>query len=413
VTDQPLGAVPFRPVAGRRVVLGVTGSIAAYKAADLASKLTQAGALVDVVLTESAARFAGEATFAALTQRPVTAGLYQASSDINIDHVALANRAEIVVVAPATANTIAKIALGLADDPLTATVLATSAPLLIAPAMDANMFESEATRHNVETLRARGVLFAGPETGRMASGMTGLGRMEEPTRIVGRVRAALGRAGDYAGRRVIVTAGGTQEPIDPVRIITNRSTGKMGYALAEAARDRGAQVTLVTAPTALPDPVAMELAPAETADRMRDEVLPRCAAADLLIMAAAVADFRPAAPARQKIKKSRLDGMSLELVAIDDWMPLATGPRLVRIAFAAETSDMIKNARAKLRDKGAHLIVANDVTQAGAGFGTDTNKVTILDRNDGVDDVPLMDKLAVAHRILDRALPFMEQPQTG
>lgn len=392
----------FLPLKGKNVVLGVTGSIAAYKAADLASKLVQAGAQVDVILTGSAQEFIGKATFAALTHRPVTTSLWDATSPLAIDHVALALSAHCIVVAPATANTLAKLALGLSDDPLGATILATEAPLIVAPAMDANMYAAPAVQANVATLRDRGVVIAGPGEGRMASGLTGKGRLEEPLRIVGLVRQAIGRNGDYAGRRVVISAGGTQEPIDPVRFISNKSTGKMGYALAEAARDRGADVTLVSAPSALQEPAGVEVVQVRSVAGMRDAVLAASKQADLLVMAAAISDFSPAQVADEKIKKNGA-GLTLELVKNEDWMPLATGPRLVKVAFAAETGDAAEKARAKVTSKGAVFTVANDVSEPGSGFGTDTNRVAIVDAAGTVEQLPLMDKLAVAHAILDRA----------
>ena len=388
-------------------MLGVTGSIAAYKAADLASKLVQAGAQVDVILTDSAQEFIGKATFAALTHRPVTTSLWDANSPLAIDHVALALSAHCVVVAPATANTMAKLALGLSDDALGATVLATEAPLIVAPAMDANMYAAPAVQANISTLRERGTVTAGPGEGRLASGLTGKGRMEDPLRIVGLVRQAVGRHGDYAGRRVVISAGGTQEPIDPVRFISNRSSGKMGYALAEAARDRGADVTLVSAPSALEEPVGVEVTHVRSVTGMRDAVLAASEQADLLVMAAAISDFSPAQIAAEKIKKNGA-GLTLELVKNEDWMPLAIGPRLVKVAFAAETGDAAEKARAKVTSKGAVFTVANDVSEPGSGFGTDTNRVTIVDAAGAVEPLPLMDKLAVAHAILDRALPHLK-----
>ena len=398
----------FLPLKGKNVVLGVTGSIAAYKAADLASKLVQAGADVDVILTARAMEFVGAATFAGLTHRPVTTTLFGANSELQIDHVALALRADCVVVAPATANTLAKLALGLADDPLGATVLATAAPLVIAPAMDANMYASDAVQRNVATLRERGAVIAEPGEGRLASGLIGKGRMEEPANIVGLVRQAIGRDGDYAGRKVVVSAGGTQEPIDPVRFISNRSSGKMGYAIAEAARDRGADVTLVTAPTALPIPSGMKVVPVRTVADMRDAVLPASEPADLLVMAAAVSDFHAAKAAAEKIKKEEGSEVTLQLAKNEDWMPLATGPKLVKVAFAAETGDAPEKAKKKVASKGAAFTVANDVSEAGSGFGTDTNRVAFVDAKGNVEQMPLMDKLAVAHAILDRALPHLK-----
>ncbi len=394
---------PFLPLNGKNVVLGVTGSIAAYKSADLASKLIQAGAQVDVILTESARKFVGEATFSALTHRAVTLDLWDANSPIAIDHVSLAVNADCIVVAPATANTIAKLALGLSDDALGATVLATSAPLVIAPAMDANMYSAPAVQENVKTLGSRGALIAEPGEGRLASGLIGKGRMQEPRQIIGLIRKAIGRNSDYSGRKVVISAGGTQEPIDPVRFISNRSSGKMGYALAEAARDRGADVTLVTAPTALDVPSGMGVVNVRTVVEMRDAVLDASKSADLLVMAAAVSDFSPAMAETEKIKKNG-SGLTLDLIKNEDWMPLATGPNLVKVAFAAETGNAAEKAKSKVSSKGAVFTVANDVSEAGSGFGTDTNRVSFVDDSGNTEQLPLMEKLEVAHAILDRAI---------
>ncbi len=391
---------------GKNVVLGVTGSIAAYKAADLTSRLVQAGARVNVILTASAAKLVTPMTFAGLTHRQVVTDLFEPTSEMSMDHVALAQRADIVIVAPCTANTVAKIAGGTADDALSTTLLATKAPVLVAPAGDANMFNNPAVQANLQTLRDRGVTVVGPASGRLASGLIGKGRLVEPSQIVGFARQLLGRNGDYAGRRVIVTAGGTREVIDPVRVITNRSSGKMGYALAEAARDRGADVTLVTAPTALDDPPGIETIQAASAGDMREAVLPLCESADLLVMPAAISDFRPARMADQKLKKETQDGLTLELVQNEDWLPDAVGPRLVKVAFAAETENLEANALKKLKDKGAKLIVANDVS-GGAVFGSEKNAVTIFSDDSEPQRLPEMDKFDVAERILDRTLPYL------
>jgi len=400
---QPISRPPLE---GKTIVLGVTGSIAAYKAADIASKLVQAGAIVDVIMTSAATEFVGVSTFEALTHRPVTTGLWQAHSELSIDHVALALRSDCVLIAPATANTVAKLALGIADDPLTATVLATEAPVIVAPAMDADMFASPATQRNVKALKGDGVVVAGPEDGRLASGLIGKGRLTDTATLIGLVRQAIGRRGDYVGRHVIVSAGGTRQPIDPVRYISNRSTGKMGYAIAEAARDRGARVTLVTA-SSLPDPAGVTVVNAATVDAMRDAIVPESSGADLLVMAAAISDYTPTNVADHKIKKQVSGGMSLELSKVEDFMPLAQGRNLVKVAFAAETNDLEANAQAKAAPKGAAFVVANNVSEPGSGFGTDTNKVTFVDADGNVDPQPLMDKLDVAHAILDRALPLL------
>jgi len=392
---------------GRSIVLGVTGSIAAYKAADLTSKLVQAGAAVDVVLTAAAREFVTPLTFQSLTGRPVYVDMFEPATATGEEHVALARRADLVVLAPATATSIARIAHGLADDMVSLTVLATKAPVLIAPAMDSQMWEAEATRANVETLRRRGYAFVGPESGRLASGHAGAGRLAEPQTILSAAAYVLAQGGDMAGRRIVVSAGGTREPIDPVRYIGNRSSGKMGYALAEAARDRGAQVTLVATTDALPLPYGAELVLVETVAQMRRAVLEACASADALIMAAAVSDFRPAETAGQKIKKGE-GGLLLSLVKNDDFL-LEVPDSVVKVGFAAETEDLLENAAKKLAEKRLDLIVANDVSATDAGFGVDTNRVTILDRAGVREDVPLMSKYDVAHRILDRLLPLLHE----
>ena len=404
-SNQPISRPPLE---GKNVVLGVTGSIAAYKAADVASKLVQAGAIVDVILTSSAGKFVGKSTFEALTHRPVTTGLWEANSELSIDHVALALRADCLLIAPATANTLAKLALGISDDPLTATYLATEAPVIVAPAMDADMFASASTQRNVRALGNDGVTIAGPAEGRLASGLVGKGRMVDTEHLVGLVRHAIGMNGDYAGRNVIVSAGGTRQPIDPVRFISNRSTGKMGYAIAEAARDRGANVTLVTAAD-LPAPAGVNVVPAATVEDMRAAIVPASKNADLLVMAAAISDFSPVDVADSKIKKQGSGTMSLELSKVEDFMPLAQGPNLVKVAFAAETNDVEENAQAKAAPKGAAFVVANNVSEPGSGFGTDTNRVTFVHANGVTEPQPMMSKLDVAHAILDRAHPLLSK----
>ena len=386
---------------GKHVVLGVTGSIACYKAADLTSKLVQSGALVDVVLTENAERFLSPLTFRSLTHRPVFTSLFETESELSINHVALAERADVVLIAPATANTMAAMAAGLAGDPLTATVLATKAPVVVAPAMDGNMWQAEATQANAKTLRDRGMTLVGPQEGRLASGLTGAGRMTEPAELLDHLRLVLGRNGDLACWKVVVSAGGTSEPIDPVRVITNRSSGKMGRALAEAARDRGALVALVTA-TDMPPLAGAEVLCVDTVASMRSAVLSACEGADAVIMAAAVSDYRPAKVSPKKIKKvDRAGRVTLELVKNDDFM-LEIPEGVLRIGFAAESDNVLENARAKVRKKGLELIAANDITEEGSGFGVDTNRVTILDRHGNAECLPLMSKFDAANRILDR-----------
>ena len=312
------------PLQDKHVVLGVTGSIACYKALDLASKLVQAGALVDTIMSYGATQFVTPLAFRSLTHREVVTGTFELNSEFSNEHVALAQRADIVVIAPATVHCIAKLALGLADDPLTTTVVVTRAPLLVAPAMDANMYDHPATQENLDKLRQRGVVIAGPAPGRLASGLMGMGRLLETPELLGYITSTLGKNGDLAGRTIVVSAGGTMEPIDPVRVITNHSSGKMGYALAEAARDRGAQVVLVTAPTSLPDPALVQMVRVRTAQEMCDAVLGQMKQAHALIMAAAVADYRPAAEAQQKIKKSG-DDMSIPLAKTTDILEKAEG----------------------------------------------------------------------------------------
>ena len=393
------------PLVDARVVLGVTGSIACYKAADLASKLMQEGARVDVVLTRGASNFVTPLTFRSLTHRPVVTDLFDSDSEQAVNHVAMAHEADVVLVAPATAHVIAKLAHGFADDALTTTALASAAPLVVAPAMDGYMFDNPATQENLETLRRRGATIIGPESGHLASGLSGMGRMSEPAHIVDSLKVVLGRRGDMAGRAIVVSAGGTQEPIDPVRVITNHSSGKMGYAIAQAARDRGARVTLVTAPTSLPDPAGVELRRVLTVADMREAVLAACAGADALIMAAAVSDYRPAEVASQKIKKGDAgeDGLVLRLVKNDDFF-LEVPAGVLRVGFAAESEDLLANARGKLESKGLALIAANDITQEDSGFNVDTNRVVIIGRDGTEDALPLLTKYEVGHRLLDRVM---------
>ena len=399
------------PLADKHVVLGVTGSIAVYKAVDLASKLVQAGALVDVVMSYGATQFVTPLAFRSITHREVVTDTYDVGSEFANEHVALARRADIVVIAPATVHCIAKLAAGLADDPLTTTVIATTAPLLVAPAMDAAMYDHPATRENLGKLRQRGVTIAGPAPGRLASGLMGMGRLLEPLELVGHIAATLGREGDLAGRTIVISAGGTQEPIDPVRVITNNSSGKMGYALAEAARDRGAKAVLVTAPTSLPNPPLVEVVRVQTAAQMAEAVLREVKQADALIMAAAVADYRPAVAAEQKIKKTN-DELTIELAKTTDILEAAQGD-FVKVGFAAESENLVANAADKVRRKSLDLIVANDITDAASGFGSDTNKVVLIDRELQVEELPLLTKYEVSHRILDRVRELLPHPATG
>ena len=394
------------PFQDRHIVLGVTGGIAAYKAAELTSRLVKAGATVDVIMTDNAQEFVAPLTFQALTHRPVVTEMFALLAETEIGHVTLAKRAEALVIAPATANTIAKLALGLADNMLTTTALATTAPMIIAPAMESAMWLNAITQQHTRTLRERGAVIVGPAEGRLASGASGPGRMAEPIEIFDAVRLVLARSGDLRGRTIVVSAGGTQEPIDPVRFIGNRSSGKMGYAIAEAARDRGAEVILISGPTALPAPAGVTVLNVNTADEMARAVLLNIDGADALIMAAAVADFRPVQAEKQKIKKEAQEGLTLSLVRNPDILARVAERRENRplplvIGFAAETQDLIANAQEKLRHKRMDMIVANDVAAADSGFGTDTNQVTLLRADGHVEALPLMSKFEVAHRILD------------
>ena len=395
------------PLGNKHVVLGVTGSIACYKSVDLASQLTQHDALVDVIMTKGATNFLTPLVFGSITHRPVVADLFSPHSEMGMDHVAIAQRADVVIVAPATAHVMAKIAWGLADDALTTTILATQAPVIIAPAMDAHMFENAATQENVRKLVSRGIVLAGPAEGRLASGLAGKGRLLETWELLGYIRMVLGRRGDLANRRIVISAGGTQEPVDPARIITNRSSGKMGYAIAEAARDRGASTVIVSAPTALPDPVGVQVVHVETALQMQEAVLGACQEADALIMAAAVADWRPVKAASQKVKKSACETWSIELTKNPDILASVKTEQVIKVGFAAESEDLLKNAQAKLLSKGLDLIAANDITAEGSGFSADTNKVVLLDREGGVEELPLLTKYEVGHRILDRVAAIL------
>jgi phosphopantothenoylcysteine decarboxylase/phosphopantothenate--cysteine ligase len=390
------------PLNNKRVVLGVTGSIACYKAADLASKLVQSGALVDVVLTSAATQFVSELTFRSITHRSVFTDLYSPESELSINHVALAETADIIIVAPTTANTIAKIANGISDDVLTTTILATRAPIIIAPAMDANMFDNAATQANVTKLVTRGVFIAGPANGRLASGLIGQGRMVEPSDIISSANMILGKDGDLSGKKIVVSAGGTEEAIDPVRNITNRSSGKMGYAIAEAARDRGAIVSLVAAPNALPKPVGILVTKIQSTEEMKKVIDTECDGADALIMAAAVADWRPLEKLDSKAKKSTSDTWSLKLVKNPDIIASIKNDSLIKVGFAAESEDLIENSKVKLKSKNLDFIVANDITAKDSGFSVDTNKVTIIHSNGNIESLPLMSKYDVAHSILDR-----------
>ncbi|HSH04762.1 MAG TPA: bifunctional phosphopantothenoylcysteine decarboxylase/phosphopantothenate--cysteine ligase CoaBC [Anaerolineae bacterium] len=391
---------------GKRIVLGVTGSIACYKVVDLASKLTQAGAEVDVIMTEAAQKFVAPLTFRSVTGRPVYTDMW--AQDKHVPHVGLGEEADLLMIAPATAHTMAKLAHGMADNLLTVTVLAARCPILVAPAMDGGMYEHGATQANVALLRQRGILFAGPTVGRMASGLSGLGRMLESEELLGHCRQALARDGVLAGRKVVVTAGPTRENLDPVRYISNRSTGRQGVAVAQAALDLGARVILVAGPLTVATPFGATVIDVETAQEMHDAVLGNIMEADVLCMVAAVADFRPRDRQEQKIKKTKAEewGMAIGLEKTLDVLTSVRGRReetgypVVTLGFAAETQDAFEYGRSKLLRKGLSLIAVNDVTAEGAGFGVDTNRVVLLGSTGVVERMEKMSKAGVAERLM-------------
>jgi len=401
------------PLTGKRIVLGVTGSVAAYKAAMVASRLAQWGAEVITVLSESATRFVSPLTFRSVTGAPAYTDADLWGNEGHVLHVGLGHKADLVIIAPATANTLAKLAHGQADNLMTLTALSTNAPLLVAPAMDGGMFAHPATQANVAALQARGVTFVGPEEGHLASGLVGKGRMASPEQIIGTARYLLTRAGPLQGMHMVVTAGGTQEPIDPVRVIANRSSGKQGFALAQAALDFGAEVTLITGPTALATPAGARRVDVRTAAEMENAVFDTLPQAEALFMAAAVADYRPETAAAHKIKKDR-DVWQISLARTTDILGAlaerrAEFPNLrLVVGFAAESRDLLENARAKLQRKKMDLIVANDITAPAAGFAVDTNRVTLLYADGLVESLPLMSKAEVAQAIMLRALVLLE-----
>ncbi len=397
-------------LAGKCVVLGVTGGIAAYKACELTSRLRKAGAQVYVIMTKNACQFVAPLTFETLSNHPVATDTFARPETWEVEHVALAKRADVFVIAPATANILAKMACGLADDMLSTTVLATRAPVLVAPAMNTGMWDNPATQENVERLQQRGVHFIGPEGGFLACGDTGAGRMSEPKDIFDAIEKLLAMQQDLAGLSVLVTAGPTQERLDPVRFITNRSSGKMGYAIAAAAAARGASVTLVTGPTSLPIPQGVNAVRILSTQELYDQMLALCPQMDVVIQAAAPADFTPETVADQKIKKQGNEPLVIRLTQTPD-VAAAVGKvkkeGQTLVGFAAETNDVLQNAQKKLAKKNLDLIVANDVTEPGAGFDVDTNIVTFVTQ-DGLEKLPKMKKAEVADALLDRILRARE-----
>lgn len=395
----------------KHIILGVTGSIAVYKAADLASKLTQAGAKVDVIMTDAAQQFVTPLTFQSVTGRPVYTTMWQTDNGglpTHIAHVGLGEGADLLVIAPITANTLAKIAHGLADNLLAVTALAARCPIIVAPAMDGGMYANPATQANLKVLRERGVIVIEPDEGRFASGFEGKGRLPDTPTLIGHIRQAMGCGGILGGRKIVVTAGGTREPLDPVRYLTNRSSGKQGYALAQAALDAGAHVILINAVQHSPTPVGTTLIQVGSAEEMLNAVLAHVESADALVMAAAVADFRPEEVAKQKIKKSEKgdEAPNLRLARTPDILLAVkkrkseTGWPRVTVGFAAESEDLLTNAQAKLKRKGLDLIVANDITAADAGFEVDNNRVTLIDAEGDPRPLELASKTKISEAVI-------------
>ena len=396
---------------GKHILLGVTGSIASYKAADLASKLAQEGALVDVLLTDAGKKFVTPLTFQSVTGRRAYTDSDLWGNEAHVLHVSFGKTADLLVIAPCTAHTIAKLAHGLADNLLTVTALAAECPLVIAPAMDGGMFYHPTTQENVAKLKEGGAIIVGPAEGHLASGLTGKGRMVEPAEIFGHIRIAFGRNGKLAGKKIVVTAGGTQEALDPVRVITNHSSGKQGYALAQAALDSGAEVCLITAPTALTPPVGARVINVHDVQQMLNALMNE--SADALIMAAAAADFRPAHTAKDKLKKR--DGIPhLKLEAAPDILKTVTSSGEAKrrfkivVGFAAESRDLLENASEKLISKKLDIIAANDISAEDAGFAVENNRVTLLFANGMTEVLPLMSKIEVAEKIIEHTSRLLE-----
>ena len=391
---------------GKTVVLGVTGGIAAYKSCEVVSRLRKQGAQVFVIMTKNACQFVAPMTFETLSNNPCVNDTFERPERWEVEHVALAKKADLFVIAPATANIMAKMAHGIADDMLSTTVLATKAPVLLAPAMNTGMWTNEATQENLRILQARGVMTIGPEGGLLACGDVGAGRMSEPVDIVSRCVELLSAPHDLEGLHVLVTAGPTREPLDPVRFITNRSSGKMGYAIAEAAQKRGAQVTLVSGPVSIAVPGGVALVSVQSTEDLLERMTELAPQQDIVIQAAAPADYRAETVAPQKMKKKGDKGLTLNLVPTPD-VARAVGEMKregqTLVGFAAETENLTDNAQKKLDSKNLDMIVANDVTKPGAGFDVDTNIAMLITRG-GQTELPLMSKRALADAILDRVL---------
>ena len=389
------------PLKNCSIGLGVTGSIASYKTLDLASKLVQQGASVHALMTGGATKIVTPLAFTAITHNSVGVDLYNPCSDIGMDHVSVAKTIKLLIIAPATANTLAKMAYGISDNTVTTTYLATEAPVIVVPAMDGNMYSNTATQTNINILKDRGTYVIGPYEGHLASGQKGIGRMADTDEILQWAKLIIGQKGDMINLKVVVTAGGTKEPLDPIRVITNRSSGKMGTAIAEAARDRGASVTLITSSPEAPNIIGVDTVIAETADEMATQTKLHIKKADALIMAAAISDWKPTVASLEKIKKVGANNLKLELTKTEDVIASINSSELIKIGFAAETENLVQNAKIKLNGKNLDLVVANQINQENPVFGAETNKVVFIDKN-GEEDLPEMAKYDLGHLIIDR-----------
>mgnify|MGYP001299054508 FL=1 len=392
-------------LSNKNIVLCVTGSIAAYKSVYLASLIVKEGANLRVIMTESAKEFVGESSFSGITHNEVITGYYEGKTELSIDHVSIAKEADLIVVAPATANSIAKIALGISSEPIVGTILASKAPVIVAPAMDGDMFNSKQVQSNIKILNDLDMIISGPEKGRLASGINEYGRMTEPDKLLEEINKVFSKKKDFENIRAIVTAGATVESIDPVRFISNWSSGKMGIAIAEALRDRGAKVTFVHGRMDENSINGVTKIPVLSAIEMKDQILKEIDNNDLIIMSAAVSDYRVKQKFDQKIKKEKLSSIDLE--KNPDILAQIDNKKIVKVGFAAESENLIENAKKKLSSKDCNLIVANDITLEGSGFGSDNNKATLVHK-EGCDDLPLMKKSELAHKILDRTIEYID-----
>ena len=389
----------------KNIILCVTGSIAAYKSVYLSSALVKSGANVQVILSKSAKNFVGESSFSGITHNPVITGYYDSKTDLSIDHIDVAKKADLIVVAPATANILAKISLGISSDPIVGCILASKAPVIVAPAMDGDMYNSPQVQKHINELRRINIHLSGPEKGRLASGINEFGRMTEPEELLEEIIEKLSKKKDYEKVNAIVTAGGTIEEIDPVRYISNKSSGKMGIAIAKALRDRGAKVTLIHGKLENnSDTYGIRLVSVNSALEMKKEIENHLENSQLLIMSAAVADYRVKNYSKEKIKKESMN--SIELEKNPDILKEIDGNKIVKVGFAAESEKLLENAKKKLSSKNCKMIVANDITLEGSGFGSDNNKAVLIDDN-GQENLPLMNKIKLAHKILDRAKKYI------